>query len=62
MDIMQMGRMLWVWVQNHDKMVMIADVSVVALIKKWRQSPPNCHYSLPFQNRAILKGRKLLLP
>jgi hypothetical protein len=33
MDVVQWGRMLWVWVQHHDKMVMIADVSSAALIK-----------------------------
>jgi hypothetical protein len=33
MVIMQWGRMLWVWVQHHDKMVMIADVSSAVLIK-----------------------------
>jgi hypothetical protein len=33
MDVVQWGRMLWVWVQHHDKMIMIADVSSAALIK-----------------------------
>jgi hypothetical protein len=34
MDVVQWGRMLWVWVQHHDKMVIIADVSSAALIKR----------------------------
>jgi hypothetical protein len=33
MDVVQWGRMIWVWVQHYDKMVMIADVSSAALIK-----------------------------
>jgi hypothetical protein len=33
MDVVQWGRMLWVWVQHHDKMVMTADVSSATLIK-----------------------------
>jgi hypothetical protein len=32
MDIVQWGRMFWVWVQ-HDKMVMSADISSAVLIK-----------------------------
>jgi hypothetical protein len=33
MDVMQRGRMLWIWVQHYNKMVMIADVPSAALIK-----------------------------
>jgi hypothetical protein len=32
MDVMQGGRMLWVWVQHHVEMVMAADVSSAVLI------------------------------
>jgi hypothetical protein len=32
MDVMQWGRMLWVRVQHHVKMVMAADVSSAVLI------------------------------
>jgi hypothetical protein len=32
MDVMQWGRMLWVWAQHHIKILLIADVSSAALI------------------------------
>jgi hypothetical protein len=53
-DVMQQGRILWVHIQHHVKMLMIADDSSAALLKIGSKVLQNVS-TLPFQHSAIPK-------